>query len=224
MKKRGKRVRHWRRFHKSKKGKKAHLKRKRRDEKKFFDFELKKFILPLILVVLFGILLVNFFDLGSNLDSYTCQVPALIKEFYANYHNNDSVAFNQSYAQIEIMGKEFENDMNDFQKIIPLTSFFKAIDPFVPVPCEYSAQSNFCRFYVNQESYVCSKEGSSYLFPSVYSINESEVKQYNPISVWLILLNLIDLIVVGYLFSCIVIYGYREVASWKKVIIKIEKK
>jgi len=163
----------------------------------------------LILIILFSIFLSSAFKLGNDLDKYSCQFPALLKEFVNNRDNNDSLAMNQTFERMKTMGVVFEEDVNNFKKITPLIGFFRAIDPFVPIPCEYSP-SNFCRFYMSQDSYLCNKGIFEYPLPFIDSIFTLEMKDYKTPSFWLILLNFIYLIVLGYLVSCAIFFFFRR--------------
>jgi len=174
-------------------------------KKKFFDFEWKKIILPVILILLFIFLLINFYNFGHSLDKYICQLRPILEEQSVAHHNNDSLALNQSYNKWINLSNNLKKELAFFTKITPVTNIFSFIDPFIPIPCEES-ESNFCRFYMGKESYICAKE----LIEPSTGIVETKLGEYQISSIGIILLNILYLLVIGYLFSCLVLYVCRR--------------
>ena len=182
-------------------------------EKGFFDFEWKKTILPAILIILFIISLISFYNLGQDLNKTSCKLPELLIQLQENKRNNDSVAFNQTYKELDELSKNYTEDIQSFQKNLPIIYIFQYTDPFTPLPCEYNIKSIFCRYYINQESYNCEKE--IYPKPLYADLTEAVIKDYKRISIWVILLNVLYILIFGYLLSCPIFYLFSKIKNKK---------
>lgn len=168
--------------------------------------EWKKFVLPIIFIILFLFTISTFYSVASVMDKYVCSLTDLIKEQHTAFENNDTVTINETQKKInetfQVIGPEFKQ-LEDFW---PVVEFIKFINPITPIPCELSL-SDFCMFYTNEDTYNCFKSTEP---PTSLSIIELEVKPYKKVSISAFALSIMILFLEGYLISAVVLFSWRK--------------
>ncbi|MFH1785497.1 MAG: hypothetical protein ABH842_03630 [Candidatus Micrarchaeota archaeon] len=169
----------------------------------FLKSELRKFILPTIMLITFVFVLNDFYVFGSLQDSYMCDVKeyAMAVELMMDNkfcHEIESGTIAYGDVTIEEQTKhrfelaiERAIEMSGYWNDKELTELMLLIDPFLPVPCEYM-NTPFCEHYMTEKSYDCA-----------ISTNN----QYRPASVLAIIISATLLLIEGYLVSCVV-FGF----------------
>ncbi|HLD57523.1 MAG TPA: hypothetical protein VJA47_04405 [archaeon] len=177
----------------------------------------KKFILPLIFGILFLILVSNFQALGAFLDKYTCESEVLYSQLDQNKRENNTEGANATLEQIKNLVNRMQQDAPQ-GSIVPVISLYTigVIDPMIPFPClMIQGESGFCQFYVNETTHAC----------MVKSINNTKIEDFNntalqnirfetrlyiPISTPIFIVNILILIVEGYLISVLIQIVYTR--------------
>ncbi len=180
----------------------------KKDIKYFLKPHWKKFILPLIFVILFLVLVSSFQALGFFLDKYSCESETLYSQLDQNRKANDTVAENATKEQIKNLIVRMQQDAPQ-GGIVNIISLYTigVVDPLIPFPClMISGESGFCQFYVNQTTHACMVESIKNV--KVEDFNNTalqnvkfEVKPHTPQSLPLFIANIIVLMVEGYLIS-----------------------
>ncbi len=135
----------------------------------FFRPELKKFILPTILLLVFLFLLNEFYQFGNEGDRYFCDfksyINALELERDSEFCNVGNM-FMKNDGSVEIeeqTQKKFDQAVEGIRNITNswngtpkdlATRMMVGIDPVFPVPCEFQ-YTPFCEFYISNASYGC---------------------------------------------------------------------
>ncbi len=182
------------------------------DAKEFLKPDWKKFILPVILLIIY-IFLVNYYSqIGNVLDEFVCDQMTLATKSHEVAASNDTEAkeeFMKEAGELSDKIKE-STERLDIDNILPTHNFMKSINPFMPVPCEFDS-TKFCMHYSSQESYDCVK---SYIDSRPESepvlVALSVQKKYKKLSLITHILNVIFLFTEGYLVSVLIILGYKK--------------
>jgi hypothetical protein len=171
---------------------------------RFLKFEWKKFILPLILIILFAYQTYVFYSIGSLMDKSICQITN-IQETARNYiKQNNTEMLDELTIERGLKMKELQEDINNAMGIKAIFYITTAIDPFFPVSCEITFK-NYCRHYVSQETYNC-----AYNFATDLS-SLLERPEYKPVSSWLLILHFILFFILGYFISAVILWVFRNV-------------
>lgn len=179
----------------------------------FLRPEWKKFILPIVFIILFIVMISSFYYTASVLDKYGCEVASLYERLDTYREQNDTSGITQTVDALESLSQNYKNDMKITEGVGPVLSIVLAIDPIVPVPCEFMVSGltlTPCQFYASEETYNCMK-GSIGGTISVFA--EPEIKEYKGVSVATLGLNVLLLFVEGYLISAVVLFIYRKIRS-----------
>jgi len=175
--------------------------------KEFFGVEWKKFILPVLLIILFVVVINSFYSLGSVMDKYGCEMVSLVREQITNVKQNNTFAINQTANKMKSLSENIQKDMKKFQNIEPVFNFLKMLDPIIPVPCEFM-DGNFCRFYINESTYNCltslkTNEGTGLTQPKIVEYKRASIITFG--------LNGLLLFTEGYLISSLILFIYRKI-------------
>ena len=176
----------------------------------FLKPEWKKFILPIILIILFFVVINAFYTSGSVMDKYGCEAVSLIQEQQANIKQNNTLAINQTVSRMRFLSQNIQNDMRQIQNIEPIFNFVKTIDPFIPVPCE-AMQGNVCEFYINKDTYNCFINLKSEKTTGINILAEPEINEYRVVSLPYLGLNVLLVFIEGYLISLIILFVYQKI-------------
>ncbi|GEM_PF-2604826 len=183
----------------------------KKDLKYFLKPHWKKFILPLVFVILFLILVSSFQSLGTFLDKYSCKTETLYKQLDQSKKDNNTQAENQTKKEITDLLVKMQQDAPQ-GGIVQLVSLYTIglINPLVPFPClMISGESGFCQFYVNETTHNCMVESIKNI--KLEDFNNTalknirfEVKPYTQSSTPIFIASIVILIVEGYLISVLV--------------------
>ena len=192
--------------------------------KHFLKPHWKKFILPIIFVILFLVLVGNFQALGTFLDKYTCDSEALYTQLDQHRRANNTEGINATTNQIKGLIQKMQQDAPQ-SNLIPIISLYTigVINPLIPFPClMISGESGFCQFYVNQTTHACMVQSINNT--KIEDFNNTalqnirfETKPYTPISTPIFAVNIIVLIVEGYLISVLIQIVYTKQKNKKPV-------
>ncbi len=192
--------------------------------KHFFKPTWKKFILPLVFVVLFFVLISNFNAIGTFLDKYSCESEALYTKYDQNKRTNNTEDLNQTETQIKELGQRMVQDAPR-GGIVPIISLYTigVIDPVIPFPClMIEGESPFCQFYVNETTHACmvkSIENTKLEDFNITALRDIKfaVKPYAQSSPTTLIVNIILLIIEGYLLSVLIQFVYTKQKNKKSV-------
>lgn len=186
--------------------------------KEFLKPEWKKFILPIVLTIIFFFTTSVFYSLGSIMDKYGCEMVLLIEEQLTNMEKNDTLAFNQTAEKGRLLFQNMQTDTEQiqvhFESIEPVIHSISTIDPIFPVPCETISeiQGNVCEFYMSEETYNCFESFVSEDSGVMMDIfGETEKIEYKKASAITLGLNVLLLFVEGYLISSAILFIYRKI-------------
>jgi hypothetical protein len=150
---------------------------------------------------------------GSIGDKYDCQVVTLIQKNIDNAQKNDTAAVNQVDSEMKLLAQNKQKEVKHLQYSESISAFVKIINPIVPFPCENLGKSNVCQFYINKETYDCLKKLD--INGDIFS--QPKMSVYKPVSLWIILLNVLLLFIEGYFVSSIIMFFYGKIRD-KQVI------
>jgi hypothetical protein len=190
--------------------------------KEFFKPTWKKFILPIILIVLFFSVMSIFYSLGSLTNKLSCPNINLAIEFAIASQKNDTAAMNAIFRKMENFRVEHEDEFKQAESFLQLgskMSFIKIIDPIFPGDCRFTEQEfNVCRDYINRETYECITNYTKTILEleplegiGAPLIAGWPLIPYNPLSILDILLNVLFLFFEGYILSCLIISAYNKI-------------
>jgi hypothetical protein len=185
--------------------------------KEFLRLDWKKFILPVIFIILFAIVINSFYLLGSVLDKYTCESVSLAKELQNYREQNDTLAIGQFISKNEPFFQNMQNEYEHLAKAIgtmqPIINFVKIMDPVIPMPCE-GTEGYYCEFYSGKDTYNCFQNvvSGDWLNENVFgSLFHTEIKEYKKASFVTFGLNTLLLFIEGYLVSCFIFWIYYKI-------------
>jgi len=170
----------------------------------FLKLDWKKFILPIILIIIFLVVINALRASGSIEDKYDCQVVTLIQKNVANINSNDTVAISQVNSEMKLLSQDKQKEIKPLQYSNSISAFVKIIDPIIPLPCEELGKSNICKFYINKDTYDCIKNID--FSGNVFS--QPKMSVYKPLSLWIVILNVLILFIEGYFVSSIIFFFY----------------
>jgi len=185
----------------------------------FLKPEVKKFILPIILIILFLVVINALRISGSIGDKYDCQIVALIQKNVVNMQQNNTDVIDQVNSEMKLLSQNKQKEIKPLQYSNSISAFVKIIDPIIPFPCEDLGKSNICSFYINKDTYDCLKniDFSGNIF------SQPKMSVYKPLPLWIILLNVLLLFIEGYLVSSIVIFFYGKIRDKQVISSGLEK-
>ncbi len=173
--------------------------------------EWKKFVLPIIFIILFLFTISTFYSVASVMDKYVCDIASLFQQQEDSFKQKDMVAFNQTVEEMNTLREEMMNELKNIDKLEE-PSFLSlrviiSIDPFFPMSCSY-VTTDFCKFYISKESYDCSRDiaSKSFALPPI----ELKLKEYQRVSLAILGLHGLILFLEGYLISAVVLFSWRK--------------
>lgn len=187
----------------------------------FFEFEWKKIILSLILILLFGYQTYVYISIGNVMNEYTCENSKYIQDIIQYRNQNNSEMIKKVSEDFKPTADKFQEDLKKPLGSENLFYITSTIYPIFPVPCEIITE-NFCRYYMNKESFNCMNDMKSGLKSSFSSLFELEEVTYKPVSIWLLAIHFFILFVIGYLISCIILWIFKN-RNKTLLILKIKK-
>ena len=175
----------------------------------FLDFEWKKIILPIIILILFIYQVYIFYSIGNVFNRDICNLTNYAKDAIKYRQQNNTEMLKKIFLEYKPLEDKFKIDIEKIAWSETVFYTITKIDHFFPVPCEIPSQ-NYCKNYINKESFDCldNLKSNSELTSSMFNYQESK---YNPISIWLLILHFILLFVIMYLISAIILWIFRNV-------------
>lgn len=189
---------------------------KKRGAKGFFEVEWKKFIFPILLIILFGYLVYVYFSIANITDKTSCYMVGQQSLMDKYYNQNNEELLEKTIYETELtlsqINSKFDVEIVDgvpFQLIIsPISKIY----PFFPTSCEVEPNLNKqCRYYSSKESYDCMLEfiSSSVEDPQILSIFYVSIPEYKKVSTFMLILHFILIFIWGYLISAILLFLFR---------------
>ncbi len=189
----------------------------KRDARGFFEVEWKKFILPILLIILFGYLVYVYFSVANITDQTSCYILEqgnLIRKYYEQ--GNEKMlqkTMDETVLTLSQISSKFNVGIA-YGSSFWLISSISRIYPFFPVSCEVAfSPGEQCRYYISKESYDCmlepinsSGDGISGIL-SIFSVN---VPEYRKVSTFMLVLHFILIFIWGYLISAILLFLFRS--------------
>ena len=173
--------------------------------KDFFKPEWKKFILPIIIIILFLVTIKSFYSIGDVMDKYICKMLYLSQEKQDYLRRDNILAANQTYNQKLLpLYKNLTDDLDKIRDKEPLINFFYTINPVIPMPCRAYLPEKSCKFYINEETYRCRTAAGSYK-----GTGESPMPYRKP-TLFNFGLNILLLFFEGYIISSIILGIFRK--------------
>jgi hypothetical protein len=163
--------------------------------------ELKKFIIPTLLLLGFVFVLNQFYKAGVQQDEYACLIKSYVSalELIENSKFCHTAGIEHMYGSVRIDNETEQMFESAIEKAGEawmsddiITQFMLAIDPILPVPCEYAA-TMFCEQYMSETSHECMVDSG--IITQMY---------YRPASILAIIVNGMFLIAEGYVLSCLI--------------------
>lgn len=181
------------------------------DIKEFLKPEISKFIVPIILLLAFTFFVYSFDNILKKIETLPCESLTLMKELDAARKNNDTEKITEvGQKETKLMEKyNLENFKLPFSQGNIFYKLITKIDLMFPLPCEILPEKN-CKNYNNKESFECTIESRKYNPFSEIDIIEVQ-NNYNPLTIFDIIINIFVLFFEGYLLSCLIIWFYRKV-------------
>ena len=202
--------------------------------KEYLSFEFKKFVVPIILIIIFLFAIGTFYVNGKTNDEYMCKILSISanSKFLINTTATKN-GVNYSEALESLIGtpemKEYQTVADKFMKerkskmlsypgfrsldpleklfVVPFYNVLFNINPFIPVPCEE------LRNGYSGKSYICkfyiSEETYDCIKEAVPGTNLLPYSKSFMMNLVYILLNVGVLIIEGYLFSAAILFLYR---------------
>ena len=184
------------------------------DIKKFLKPELKKFVLPGLLIIIFLMEIYTFQSIGNAGNGIWCNYLELV-----NLNNISEKPSNYNQTLLEL-NRSF--DMYNEKRAsspIYLFNFITLINPTNPVPCEGDfiiyIYGYYCENYISKESFSCLKEFIIFQNPSANVSGGMDKMIYKQFSLIAVAANMIILFLEGYLASCVAAYTWRKFAKRK---------
>lgn len=184
--------------------------------KEFLKPEWKKFILPIVFILLF-LVVVNFFyySIVPTFYEYHCKIAYLDKKMELATEQNDTLAIKQLLEDMLYLQEDTFRSMREPASVFYFCSalFIGAINP-ISMPCEMIydyVPADFCEFYMREDTYNCLKTLNVTTIPKTISD-----RVYKKASITQFVLNVLILFVEGYLISSVILFFYRRVKRRRK--------
>lgn len=179
----------------------------------FLKPDWKKFILPIVLIIIYFFLIGYFSRIGDVMDAYTCERISIREKIIDAVQNNESAEAYMEESRIQMEKWRLASENLDVDNIIGLYNLMKFIDPFIPSPCEFTA-SNYCVHYSSQETFDCITNFVKVTDePSGLIAIPINIEEYRRGSFFTHIPNFLILIMEGYLISALVILFYKKIKN-----------
>jgi hypothetical protein len=186
--------------------------------KDFIRPEIKKLVLPAVLVISFFLMIYLFGMMGSMADQQAEAVCANVDDLegIAEYINTDVLESlgitNASMQDIKSMiisqvGETNPEIVTALELMDNTVKSFRTIDPYLPVPCMLY-QEGACRYYLSSETFNCLSEFYTLLQPS---LGLPDLEEYRQISAADYAVNVSLLFLEGYVSACLMVFVFREI-------------
>ena len=175
--------------------------------------EWRKFVLPIIFVIMLLYVSFSSASIVTVFDKYTCEISDLSKQYIvADKQNNTEVkdSINQSSEGIR---KKISEDVNKINALAvrEFAFFLSTINPLTPLPCELTL-SPLCTPYMNKKSYDCLADLANFTKQNIENRTIAEnikIREYSEPTVPIIL-NMGLIFLEGYLISCLIFNFKRK--------------
>ena len=185
--------------------------------KHILSLEWKKFVLPIILLVMFAYSISSFFVVGAILDNHTPEIVLFLTDLVEET-DEQNLTIGEVVKKVQDFFEPISNELEQFRSTVGITALLKTIDPLLPVPCELS-DSPYCRYYMSKEFY----DGLySAQVTRVLLVTTVPPDKFVQTSAGDYTLNAVILIIEGYIISAIIlgIYRYGRKIPWYRRIFR----
>jgi hypothetical protein len=176
--------------------------------KSFIEFEWKKIVLPIILIILFTYQIFVFYSVSNVVEDYLCDANEVLQNIETFREQNNIEQLNKTILEWQPKAEKFEKDLEKSLGSETIFMVSQTINPFFPFPCELSPK-NHCRYYISKKSFDCMYDvDSSSGFDPLFEVSKPE---YKKVSVFLLIFHLAIIFIIGYLISAIIIFIFRNI-------------
>lgn len=177
--------------------------------KEFFKPNLKKFILPVVLIVFLIVALLITLNYMSYFGDNGCFIDKGQKELQVLRDKNDSAGFAKKVNELMDEARSRQANVSAWRTsfVFYANTYIGKIDPYYPVPCLINS-GKLCASYISAEQNQCLKDmiNDSEGFGKLYGTNES--LDYREMNYVVLAVNLAGIFVVGYLISCLIFFPF----------------
>ena len=197
--------------------------------KEILRFEKKKFGAPIVLLSLFAILMFAFSIIGGLEEKHACAMvgKALEIQGLAQKNLTGKEALATNVAKMAELRKLMQLANNDSLRFISFQPLFMAsysvlgtdiVEPFLPAPCEFYPDKRFCSHYMSEQAYACVKQIAGIQEPTIKALlasffGNAGSRQHQPLSAAVVMVNMLWLILAGYLASGIVLFASSRIVN-----------
>jgi hypothetical protein len=184
--------------------------------KSFLRPELKKVVMSFLIIIVYIIMLDAFYYAGSISDKYQCKVYSLFDQEREYTKQSKTIEADAVSAEAGRVFLQLRRDLENRPVYEPIIDFVSKsqkgnwigiIDPLDTLKKDFfSIQSYDC---LKESSSKYGLDGASYLFGNQIFPVPKYVKEYNPISFNIVILNILFVAVLWYLISCLVTYTFN---------------
>ena len=175
------------------------------DMKQILRPEWKKFVLPVIFLIMFAYSLSSFFVVGTILDNHSPEIVLFLTNL-VDETDEQNLTIGEVVRRVHDFFDPISQELEQFRSTAGITAALKTINPLLPVPCELS-DSPYCRYYMSKEFYDGLYETQ---VARVLLVTALPPEKYTQPSAGDYILNIIILIIEGYIISAIVLGIYRH--------------
>jgi len=176
--------------------------------KGFLEFEWKKFILPIFLILFFSYHIYFFYSISNQIDNYYCISAPYIKDLVLYRQQNNSDMLYKTSNELKPMSDKMSAEIIKLSKYMAFEKIIFILDPFFPSPCEFSNEES-CRYYGDRKSLECIGDVRDQLpTPTMPLFATPEFKH---VSIWILTIHFILLFTIGYLISAVILWIFRNI-------------
>ena len=175
--------------------------------------EWRKFVLPIILVVMLLYVSFSSASIVTVFDKYTCEISDLSKQYIAADKQNNTEVKDSINQSSEGIRKKISEDVNKINALAvrEFAFFLSTINPLTPLPCELTL-SPLCTPYMNKKSYDCLADLANFTKQNIENRTIAEnikIREYSEPTAPIIY-NSIIVFVEGYIISAVALGLYRK--------------
>ncbi len=179
------------------------------DWKDFLKPNSKKFILPVILLLLSIYVVASSFSIVAVFDKHTCETSDLSKQYISAEKENKTDIVKALNDTAQKTSKKIEDELKTVNMIGVRESaiLVSTLDPAFPLPCEL-APSPLCIIYSSKKSYDCLADLANFTKENMENktISDSiKIREYSEPTIPIVV-NFAFVFIEGYAISCLIFY------------------
>jgi hypothetical protein len=172
--------------------------------------EIRKLVIPTILLLMFVLLVNYFFQLGTLEDKYVCRLTDLNKQYLTFWLNNENntLSYNKTLMKLASLKLNASFEMSNIGTSNIFFRTIEAVDPLMPAPCESANQTGayLCRYYSSKETQDCIADIAVFMNGgNTTGVEQPDRPAYVKVGIWEIVANAALILIEGYLLSCILV-------------------